>query len=71
MTAQSEAPAQSFNVMGQVTGGIAPEEVVVLGGHIDSWDVGLVRIGSLLRCRDQKLKRFAFTCPFVHAKKFA
>ncbi|GAQ92760.1 plasma glutamate carboxypeptidase-like protein [Klebsormidium nitens] len=41
MTAQTEAPAQAFNVMGQVTGGMTPDEVVVLGGHIDSWDVGL------------------------------
>ncbi|GAM17700.1 hypothetical protein SAMD00019534_008750 [Acytostelium subglobosum LB1] len=33
-------PAVSRNVMGQVTGSMYPEQVVVIGGHIDSWDVG-------------------------------
>jgi len=32
--------AQSRNVMGQITGREKPGEVVVMGGHIDSWDVG-------------------------------
>lgn len=32
--------APSRNVMGQLTGRESPEEVIVLGGHIDSWDVG-------------------------------
>jgi carboxypeptidase Q len=32
----------SYNVMGEVTGTQSPHEVVVLGGHIDSWDVGQV-----------------------------
>ena len=30
----------SQNVMGEVKGSIYPDEVIVLGGHIDSWDVG-------------------------------
>lgn len=30
----------SRNVIAQVTGREAPDEVVILGGHIDSWDVG-------------------------------
>jgi len=30
----------SRNVMAQIVGSEHPEEVVVLGGHIDSWDVG-------------------------------
>ncbi len=33
-----EAP--SANVIGEVRGSTHPEEIVVLGGHIDSWDVG-------------------------------
>eukprot|EP00898_Chlorokybus_atmophyticus_P009105 jgi/Chlat1/9196/Chrsp97S08466 len=33
-------PADSFNLMGEVTGTDLPNEVVVVGGHIDSWDVG-------------------------------
>ena len=35
-----EADAPSANVMGEIVGTEHPEEVVVLGGHIDSWDVG-------------------------------
>jgi hypothetical protein len=40
MTAHMEADADSFDVMGEIPGREHPEEVVVLGGHIDSWDVG-------------------------------
>jgi len=32
--------APSRNVMGQLTGRERPDEVVVMGGHTDSWDVG-------------------------------
>jgi hypothetical protein len=40
MSAHMEPDADSFDVMGEITGREHPEEVVVLGGHIDSWDVG-------------------------------
>jgi Peptidase family M28 len=40
MDAHQEADADSHNVMGEIRGREKPEEVVVLGGHIDSWDVG-------------------------------
>ena len=40
MEAHMEADAPSANVMGEIVGTEHPEEVVVLGGHIDSWDVG-------------------------------
>ena len=33
-----DAPSQ--NVMGEIIGSQYPDEVIVLGGHIDSWDVG-------------------------------
>ena len=37
----SEVPAaQSGNVIGEVVGREAPEEVVVIGAHLDSWDLG-------------------------------
>ncbi len=32
--------ADSANVIGEIPGRERPEEVVVIGGHIDSWDVG-------------------------------
>ncbi len=32
--------AESANVVGELVGTEFPDEVVVLGGHIDSWDVG-------------------------------
>jgi len=40
MAAQTLPDADSANVIGELTGRERPEEVVVLGGHIDSWDVG-------------------------------
>lgn len=32
--------APSHNVIGELTGSTLPEEVIVLGGHLDSWDKG-------------------------------
>jgi hypothetical protein len=32
--------AESANVVGDIVGTEAPDEVVVIGGHLDSWDVG-------------------------------
>src|SRR5215469_9195993 len=40
MEARQEPDADSHDVMGEIRGRENPEEVVVLGGHIDSWDVG-------------------------------
>jgi Peptidase family M28/PA domain len=40
MEAHQEPDADSHNVMGEIRGRERPEEVVVLGGHIDSWDIG-------------------------------
>ena len=40
MEARTEPDALSRNVVAEVRGRERPEEVVVLGGHIDSWDVG-------------------------------
>lgn len=40
MNAQTLPDAQSHNVMGELRGRERPEEIVVMGGHIDSWDVG-------------------------------
>ena len=40
MEAHQLPDVQSRNVMGELRGSELPDEVVVLGGHIDSWDVG-------------------------------
>ena len=34
------ADSRSQNVVGEVTGRERPEEVIVIGGHLDSWDLG-------------------------------
>ncbi len=40
MEAKTWPDAQSRNVIAELVGSEKPEEIVVLGGHIDSWDVG-------------------------------
>jgi hypothetical protein len=40
MEARLEGEADSANVIAEIRGRERPEEVVVMGGHIDSWDVG-------------------------------
>ncbi len=31
---------QSYNVIGEIRGSSKPEEIMVVGGHLDSWDLG-------------------------------
>lgn len=40
MSAKMLPDAKSRNVIAEIRGSEKPEEVVVIGGHIDSWDVG-------------------------------
>ena len=40
MNARMVADRWSRNVLGEIKGSMYPDEVVVVGGHIDSWDVG-------------------------------
>jgi len=40
MDAHVEADVEAGNVMGEIVGSEHPEQVVAIGGHIDSWDVG-------------------------------
>ncbi|MGB9905869.1 MAG: M20/M25/M40 family metallo-hydrolase [Candidatus Saccharicenans sp.] len=40
MNCRQEKPVVSANVIGQLTGVEKPEEVILVGGHLDSWDLG-------------------------------
>lgn len=40
MSCEWHPDAQSHNVMGEIRGSEFPEQVIVVGGHLDSWDVG-------------------------------
>ena len=40
MQAHTEAPVPSNNVVAEIRGSEKPEEIVVIAGHLDSWDVG-------------------------------
>ena len=40
MEAHFEADVESFNVVGEIRGSEKPEEIVLVGGHFDSWDPG-------------------------------
>jgi hypothetical protein len=37
---RTEEPVVSANVIGQITGSELPGEIVLVGGHLDSWDLG-------------------------------
>ncbi|WP_228850898.1 M20/M25/M40 family metallo-hydrolase [Aegicerativicinus sediminis] len=37
---QQLADVQSYNVIGEITGSEFPDEFMVVGGHLDSWDLG-------------------------------
>ena len=36
----TEAPATAWTVSGEIAGAERPDEIVAIGGHLDSWDVG-------------------------------
>ncbi|MBE5315542.1 MAG: M20/M25/M40 family metallo-hydrolase [Xanthomonadales bacterium] len=38
--AENRGEATSYNVIGDIRGRERPDEVVVIGGHLDSWDLG-------------------------------
>ncbi len=39
-TCENLAPVTSYNVIGEVRGSTFPDEIILVGGHLDSWDVG-------------------------------
>jgi len=36
----TKAPVEEHNVIGEIRGSGKPDEVVIIGGHLDSWDLG-------------------------------
>ncbi|MFT3712405.1 MAG: M20/M25/M40 family metallo-hydrolase [Archangium sp.] len=40
LLSREEPPVESANVVGEIPGREKPEEVVLLGAHLDSWDLG-------------------------------
>ncbi|MEN0003826.1 MAG: M28 family peptidase [Bacteroidota bacterium] len=39
-TSKMLAEKTSYNVIGEIRGSTHPEEIILVGGHLDSWDVG-------------------------------
>lgn len=50
MSARTEPDTQSRNVIAEIRGREFPDEIVVVGGHIDSWDVGLGAVDDAGGC---------------------
>jgi carboxypeptidase Q len=40
LTPKSYPDTTSYNVLADLKGSVSPEEIVVVGGHLDSWDLG-------------------------------
>jgi hypothetical protein len=40
MNCRNYDDVESYNVIGEITGSEFPEEIIVVGGHLDSWDLG-------------------------------
>lgn len=40
MSCKNFPDVESYNVIGQITGSQYPDKVMVVGGHLDSWDLG-------------------------------
>jgi len=40
LNCQTNPNVHSFNVIGEIIGSQYPDEIIVVGGHLDSWDVG-------------------------------
>lgn len=50
LESRTEPDVQSYNVVGEIRGRQHPDEVVLLGSHIDSWDVGTGASDNAVGC---------------------
>ena len=50
MEARFEPDAESFNVIGEIKGSEKPDEIVLVGGHFDSWDPGMGASDDAVGC---------------------
>ena len=39
-TSRMLSPKKSYNVIGEIKGSTHPDEIILVGGHLDSWDIG-------------------------------
>jgi carboxypeptidase Q len=66
LTPQQLPDVPSFNVVGELTGATKPNEVVIVSGHLDSWDLGtgavddgtgvVAALGAVRAFRELKLR---------------
>ena len=40
LTSQTAEEVSTFNVVGDLKGSEHPEQIVIVSGHLDSWDLG-------------------------------
>lgn len=50
MDAKFDPDVESFNVVGEIKGSEKPEEIVLVGGHFDSWDPGMGASDDAVGC---------------------
>lgn len=48
MASSVNPAAEAWNIVGEIRGREAPDEVIVVGGHLDSWDAGTGAVGVSL-----------------------
>jgi carboxypeptidase Q len=50
LTPKLEGEVESFNVVGEVPGEKRPDEIVLIGAHLDSWDLGTGALDDAAGC---------------------
>jgi carboxypeptidase Q len=50
MEARFDPDVESFNVVGEIRGSEKPDEIVLVGGHFDSWDPGMGASDDAVGC---------------------